>query len=317
MKSQMLIVFIVFVLCSCSKGVQKPDNLISEDTMVDIIYEASILSAAKGVNKKALEDNGIQPEAYLYSKYNVDSAQFANSINYYSKFIDTYDGLYTRIENRISKEKKRIEKVIEADSDKKKERIKELQKNKKTTLLKGVGSVQQDSLKTINPFYKVGIKVEETDITFEDQKVYQLTRASINVPAYVSLKNQKINPGDTVQVSLYVKKVKTTSALGLRVSGVYPNRVDAVFDLNKGLLKGTKSTGYFEQESASIRLMNQDWYECKIKVKANIDQVKVIFGPTDIELGIGSWESKSNTLSYLQTTLPSIDISKKINALQQ
>ena len=76
MKNQVVFIFILIVFLSCSNKVKKPDNLISEEKMVDIIYEASILTAAQGVNKKALEDKGIEPENFVYSKFNIDSLQF-------------------------------------------------------------------------------------------------------------------------------------------------------------------------------------------------------------------------------------------------
>jgi hypothetical protein len=93
----------------------KPENLISEEKMVNIIYEVSILTAAKGVNKKELEDNGIFPEEFVYSKYSIDSLQFVSSLDYYASKVDTYDNIYTKVDERITLEKERIEIVIAED----------------------------------------------------------------------------------------------------------------------------------------------------------------------------------------------------------
>jgi hypothetical protein len=124
--------------------------------------------------------------------------------------------------------------------------------------------------------------------------------------ADVRLENQKISKGETIEVSVYVKKRRDSSAFGLRVAGVYPNRVDAVFNLRNGSLKGGRSKGYFENEKASIKLVDKDWYQCKIIVKSNIDQVRVVLGPTDINKSVKGWESKSKILSSVYTAIPVI-----------
>ena len=61
---------------------KKPDNLIPEDKMVDVLVEIAIVSAGKGINKRTLENKGITPVAFIYKKHNIDSLQFVNSNNY-------------------------------------------------------------------------------------------------------------------------------------------------------------------------------------------------------------------------------------------
>ena len=54
-----------------------PDNLISaEEKMVDILYDMSLISVSKGINKRILENNGMKPKKYILKKYNIDSLQF-------------------------------------------------------------------------------------------------------------------------------------------------------------------------------------------------------------------------------------------------
>jgi len=68
--------FIIFisllVVCSCKNNAidvpEKPDNLISKNKMVDIIYDMAVINAAKGINKKVLESEGIYPQDYIFNK---------------------------------------------------------------------------------------------------------------------------------------------------------------------------------------------------------------------------------------------------------
>jgi hypothetical protein len=300
MKNQILIVVILFL--SCTNKVSKPKNLISEEKMVAIIYEASILTAAKGVNKKALEDKGIRPDQFVYSKYNIDSIQLVTSLDYYASTIDTYDAIYTKVEERIIAEKERIE----TDLERNKKENKVSKTNKEFTKLKGPGIDDLNAVSDHIKFDGLGLKTQETGEYFIDENVFKVSRVSNKGSAYLVMKNQKITSGETIVVSVYVKKTNDKSAFGLRVSGVYPNRVDAIFDLTNSKLKGIKSKGYFENEEASIELVDQGWYKCKISVKANIDEVKIIFGPTDVDKPIGSWEGKSEILSQVYVTEPTI-----------
>ncbi|MCD2258238.1 DUF4296 domain-containing protein [Psychroserpens luteolus] len=301
MKYSIIVVFIVVLIFSCSNRPSKPKNLISEEKMVDIIYDVSILTAAKGVNKKLLENNGILPENFIYSKHNIDSLQFISSLNYYASDIETYDNIYIRVEERINTQKEQID--IEGESRDIKR--KEIPKNRLRHLL------TNDDISNLTDGYRVSnvrLSFESTDTDFRESDVLKVSRTTTISSAYAEMGSIDIVPNSLVEVTVFVKKPKNKSALGLRISGVYPNRVDAVFDLNNNTLKGVKSTGYFENEDASIKLINKDWYQCKIKAKANIDKVRIIFGPTDIDKSIGAWEGKSDMFSTVYLTLPKVQV---------
>ena len=49
--------FILFIFCSCGFTGEEnlvPDNLIPEEKMVDILYDMSLISVSKGINKRIL-----------------------------------------------------------------------------------------------------------------------------------------------------------------------------------------------------------------------------------------------------------------------
>lgn len=101
------IVVLLFVV-SCNDGVtkpKKPDNLIPKSTMVDIIVDINLMNAAKGVNKRLLEEKVVNPEAYIYKKYNIDSLQFSKSSDYYAYDIKTYEAIYQQAKERLEAKK--------------------------------------------------------------------------------------------------------------------------------------------------------------------------------------------------------------------
>ena len=92
--------------CGDSERPSKPDNLIPKEKMSDILYDAFLLNAAKGINRNVLEINGVLPEAYVYKKYSIDSTQFALSNAYYAYDIEVYKGIMEQVKLKIEIAKK-------------------------------------------------------------------------------------------------------------------------------------------------------------------------------------------------------------------
>ena len=62
------LIYIFLIFCSCgsiSEENVKPNNLIPEDKMIDILYDMSLISVSKGINKRILENNGMKPKKYI------------------------------------------------------------------------------------------------------------------------------------------------------------------------------------------------------------------------------------------------------------
>ena len=95
--------FLLFaILISCQKpAVPKPDNLIDEDAMVDIMYDISILEAIKSQKSAVLEANEINANTYIYKKYKIDSLQFANSDKFYASDIKKYKEIFDKVNKRM------------------------------------------------------------------------------------------------------------------------------------------------------------------------------------------------------------------------
>lgn len=95
--------FLLFaILISCQKpAVSKPDNLIDEEVMVDIMYDVSVLEAMKSQKAFVLEANKINPNTYIYKKYKIDSLQFANSDKFYASDIKKYKEIFDKVNKRM------------------------------------------------------------------------------------------------------------------------------------------------------------------------------------------------------------------------
>lgn len=80
---------------------KKPENLMSKDKMVDVLVELALVSSAKGINKRELENKGIVPDTFVYKKHKIDSTIFANSNNYYAYDIDEYSQIYKDVRDSL------------------------------------------------------------------------------------------------------------------------------------------------------------------------------------------------------------------------
>ena len=132
-----LFLAIVILMVSCSeKLVEKPDNLISKENMVDILSDLAIMNAAKSTNITILRDNDIDPTEFVFSIYGIDSVQFVESDKYYASIPSEYEGIYIAVESKLEKGKERFEKAkkladsLKAEEFKLKRSIKKSQSKK-------------------------------------------------------------------------------------------------------------------------------------------------------------------------------------------
>lgn len=130
--------FYILILCSLMtcRGIdrpKKPQNLIAEDKMVKIMYDLYILNAAKGVNRKLLERNGVMPMEYVYKKYNIDSLQFVESNTYYAYDPKVYSAIVEKVKAELERDKNKYEKLTD-EEQKAKDSIKQIEKRQKDTV---------------------------------------------------------------------------------------------------------------------------------------------------------------------------------------
>lgn len=112
MRKFVLILAASALLANCDNAVEKPENLISESKMVDIIYDLSLLESIKTQKPMALTKHNIDSKNYIYKKYGIDSAQFASSNRYYSSDLERYKKIYEKVDKRIDSEKAAVDALI-------------------------------------------------------------------------------------------------------------------------------------------------------------------------------------------------------------
>lgn len=119
MKKLLLIISLSLLLLNCdSKPVEKPNDLISKEMMVDILYDLYVVNAIKSSNAKYLNELNITPANYIYQKYKVDSLQFSRSDRYYATDVEDYEKLYQRVTTRLQEQKAKIDTLIAKNPEK-------------------------------------------------------------------------------------------------------------------------------------------------------------------------------------------------------
>ena len=109
MKKIIVLFCCVFLVISCNNNsVEKPNNLIGKDKMVDILYDISLLEAIKNQNI----NGGISTKTgndYIYKKFKIDSIQFVKSNKYYASNIDEYKKMFEEVKARLTDKTQKIE----------------------------------------------------------------------------------------------------------------------------------------------------------------------------------------------------------------
>jgi hypothetical protein len=81
--------------------VDRPENLISEDQMIEILYDMAIMEGIRLNNPAVFVDYKIDPAQHLFEKYKIDSLQFAESNFYYASDVNKYLEMYQKIQAKI------------------------------------------------------------------------------------------------------------------------------------------------------------------------------------------------------------------------
>ena len=108
-----------FLLNSCYKNSYiPPKNLISEDQMVDILFEFMIVNGVQGANKKLMDMRLENPVNRVFEKYDIDSIQFESSNAYYARNLNIYSDIYDRVKQRLEAKKNDLQQVLEIEKRK-------------------------------------------------------------------------------------------------------------------------------------------------------------------------------------------------------
>lgn len=114
MKKFTSILLLLFFVFSCTSNTiyKKPKDLIAESLMVDLIVDMQIANGARNIKTK----EGTRMKEYMplvYEKYGIDSARFARSNFYYSTKIDDYSKLLRKVQEKLEKIEKELNKQVD------------------------------------------------------------------------------------------------------------------------------------------------------------------------------------------------------------
>lgn len=125
-----ILLLVVIVGCQEVQRPKKPEDFIPKDKMEDILFDISVINAARSHNTAKLKMARVEPEEFIYEKYNIDSLQLAENISYYTVDFNKYASLWENVNKRITEERDRVSELKKVeDSIKRLKRI-----NKKDTL---------------------------------------------------------------------------------------------------------------------------------------------------------------------------------------
>lgn len=109
MKKISILLGLLIINIGCGNSfVDKPDNLIDDDTMIDIFYDLAIIDAAKN----ASYENGIskfEANDFIFKKYKIDSLQFAKSNKYWASDVSKYKRMYKIVKEKLEEKKSELE----------------------------------------------------------------------------------------------------------------------------------------------------------------------------------------------------------------
>lgn len=115
-----LYIILLFSLFACNTSpVAKPDNLLDEDVMVDILYDVAVLQAIEAHMPEKLTSNNIHTNSFIYNKYKIDSATYYQNHKYYASNVRKYKKMYTELISRIDNKTKELDSTSEIKDAKK------------------------------------------------------------------------------------------------------------------------------------------------------------------------------------------------------
>jgi hypothetical protein len=155
MKKLFVIITVGLLLLNCkSDAIEKPENLVDEDQMVDILYDLYVINAIKASNVHYLIEHDVTSANYIFNKYKVDSLQFAQSDKYYASHIEDYEKLYQRVTERVQANKAVLDSLILKNP------VQKVKKEKKAT--EAIPFKKRDSLRKSrvikNTLFKESVK---------------------------------------------------------------------------------------------------------------------------------------------------------------
>lgn len=104
MKNFYYIIFVFISVIGCSKyKASKPNTLLEKEQMIAIIYDISILQAARS-HSPQIVDSSYSINEYIYKKYKIDSITLLENQRYYASNPKEFRKMYKQVQDKVLKE---------------------------------------------------------------------------------------------------------------------------------------------------------------------------------------------------------------------
>jgi len=94
----------LFLSCQDIEETPKPDNLIPEDKMVEILVDLAKVDAAFSISSKEYKKRGVVGREMILEKYDIDSVQLVKSNAYYAEDFKVNQRIYEAVQTRLQRE---------------------------------------------------------------------------------------------------------------------------------------------------------------------------------------------------------------------
>lgn len=103
--------FILLLLLACQhiQRAPKPEKLLSQEQMQDILTDLILLDAVISVNNYQLDNYNIDAPHFIFNKYDIDSITLAQNLDYYNEQYTLNAEMYENVKLRIEAIKNEVE----------------------------------------------------------------------------------------------------------------------------------------------------------------------------------------------------------------
>ncbi|MFD2698444.1 DUF4296 domain-containing protein [Mesonia sediminis] len=100
-----LMVFLVITGCQNIEEAPKPDSLIDEETMVNLLFDLHYTDAIQGYSGTKFMQRDVKVNKLILKKYNIDSLTFVENANYYFEDAERNEQIYREVLERLEAKK--------------------------------------------------------------------------------------------------------------------------------------------------------------------------------------------------------------------
>lgn len=115
MRKVSVVFCLLLLMAACDKRMnyQKPENLISKQQMIELLYDMHLAVGTSNLQNLKLEKNR-NYMSLVYEKHGIDSAQFTASNIYYTANINEYEAIFEEVEKRLKIDQNLYQKVTDS-----------------------------------------------------------------------------------------------------------------------------------------------------------------------------------------------------------